>query len=139
MYPLPWRFAYSSIQLQRSARLELEITDQLPITGPTLVLVEQDDEQRRGVGAAVVRGVRTLLERGELAVTHLVEDPARVLVAEVVGPRALPHPEFRERRRGKFGRERQGLQAGEDAVASEHGHEPGQAGGRQASPSCSQR
>ena len=35
-------------------------------------------------------------------------------------------------RRGELGGERQRLQAGEDAVAAEHGHEPRQAGRRQA-------
>jgi hypothetical protein len=76
--------------------------------------------------------VRPLFERRHLAVPHLVEDPAGVLVAEVVGPHALPVAERDQRRRGKLRRERQRLQAREDAVAAEHRHEPRQPGRGQA-------
>ena len=65
----------------------LQLAHQLRVAGPALVLVEQHHEQRRGVGVAVVRRVRPLLERGHLAVAHLVQDPARVLLAEVVDAR----------------------------------------------------
>ncbi len=70
--------------VERRPRLALELADELAVARPALVLVEQDDVERRRVGAAVVRRVRPLLERRHLAVAHLVEDPARVLVAEVV-------------------------------------------------------
>ena len=50
-------------------------------------------------------------------------------------PDAFPGaPELAQRRRGELGRERQRLQAREDAVAPEDGHEPGQPGCRQAAP-----
>src|SRR4029453_11104040 len=66
--------------------------------------------------------------------------PARVLVAEVVNAGALTESEFAQRRRGKFLGEWQHLQAGEDAVPSEHGHKPRQAGGRKAvGASCNRR
>ena len=68
---------------QRRAGLELQFLHQ-PVTGPPLVLIEQHNEQRRRVGAAVVGRVGSLLEGGQLAIPHLVEDPARILVAEVV-------------------------------------------------------
>ncbi len=120
--------------VERSPSLALELPHELAVARPPLVLVEQHDVQRRRVGAAVVRRVRTLLERRHLAVAHLVEDPARVLVTEVVDAAALPVPERAQRRRRELGRERQRLQAREDAVPAEHRHEPGQAGGRQAPP-----
>ena len=63
------------------------------VARPALVLVEQDEEERRRVGAAVVGRVRPLLERGQLAEPELVEDLARLLVAEVVdlaSPAARP-------------------------------------------------
>ena len=113
--------------VERRPGLRLELAHQPAVAGPALVLVEQDHEQRGGVGVAVVRRVRPLLERGQLAVAHLVQDPAGVLVAEVVDPRALPSRQLAQRGRGELGRERQRLQAGEDAVAAEHGHEPRQA------------
>ena len=77
--------------VERGARLVLEVAHELRVAGPALVLVEQDDEQRRRVGGAVVRRVRPLLEGRHLAVAHLVQDAPGILVAEVVDPRALPH------------------------------------------------
>ena len=78
--------------------------------------------------------MRPLLEGGHLAVTELVQDAARILVAEVVQSDSLPFPERAKRRGCELGRERERLEAREDAVPAEHGHEPGQAGGRQAPP-----
>ena len=120
--------------VQGRARLVLEPAHELRVAGPALVLVEQHDVERGRVGAAVVRRVRPLLEGRHLAVAHLVEDPARVLVAEVVDARALALAERAQRRRGELRRERQRLQAREDAVAAEHGHEPRQARGGQRAP-----
>ena len=57
-----------------------------------------------------------------------MQDPAGILVAEVVEAAALPVSEREERRRGELGRERQRLQACEDAVSAEHRHEPGKPG-----------
>ena len=90
--------------VERGACLVLELADELPVAGPALVLVEQDHVQRRRVDRAVVRRVRPLLERGHLAVAHLVEDPAGILVAEVVAPAALPVAEHAQRRRGQLRR-----------------------------------
>ena len=75
---------------QRCARLDLELAHERAVARPALVLVEEDDVQRRCIDRSVVRRVRTLLERRHLAVAHLVEDPPRILVAEVVDPHALP-------------------------------------------------
>jgi hypothetical protein len=47
--------------------------------------------------------VRALLEGRQLAVAHLVQDPARILVAGVVQANALPVPERPQRRRGSSG------------------------------------
>ena len=111
---------------QRSAHFVLELADELGVAGPSLVVVEQHDEQLRRVGRAEVRRMRSLLERGHLAVAHLVEDPARFLFAEVVDARALSQGQLAQRRGRQLLREGQGLQAREDAVASEHRHEPRQ-------------
>ncbi len=125
--------------LQRGEGLVLEVANELSVAGPALVLVQQDDEQRRCVGRAVVRGVRPLLEGGQLPVAHLVQDPAGILVAEIVDARALARAELAKRGRGQLGRERKRLQAGEDAVAAEHGHEPREAGGGKAPAPRAQR
>ena len=116
---------------QRRARLLLERPHELRVAGPALVLVEQHHVERRRVDGAVVGRVRPLLEGGHLAEAQLVQDAAGVLVAEVVAARPLPQAERDERRPRELGRERQRLQAGEDAVAAEHRHEPGQPGRRQ--------
>ena len=103
MYPVPWRSAYSSIQFERGPRLDLELAHERAVAGPALVLVEQYDVERRRVGGAVVRRVRALLEGRHLAVPHLVQDPAGILVAEVVQADPLPVPERPQRRRGELG------------------------------------
>jgi hypothetical protein len=117
--------------VEGGAGLEFQVADEFGVAAPALVLVEQDEEQRGAVGGAVVGGVGPLLEGGELAVPHLVEDLAGVFVAEVVDTAALAGAEFGQCRGGQRRRVGQGLQTGEDAVAAEHGHEPGQARGGQ--------
>src|SRR4029453_11030640 len=93
--------------LQWGARLVLQFADEPAIAGPALVLVQQDDVQRSYVGGAVGGRRRPLLERRELAVPHLVEDPSGILVAEVVDNRPLPVPERSQGRRCELGCERQ--------------------------------
>ena len=83
--------------------------------------------------------MRPFLEGGKLPVAQLVGDAAWILVSEVVDSRALPVPEGAQCRGRELRRERQGLQAGKDAVATEHRHEPREAGGRQASSSRDRR
>src|SRR5829696_3496255 len=83
--------------------------------------------------------MRPLLEGCHLPVAHLMQDPARVLVAEVVKPGALAQSQFSKCCRRQLRGERQCLQAGEDAVATEHRHEPRQARRREAATSCRDR
>lgn len=73
--------------------------------------------------------MRSFFERGQLAVAHLVQDAAGVLVAEVVRARALPLAEREQRGGCELWDERQRLQAREDAVAAEQRHEPRQSCG----------
>ena len=109
----------------------LKVTDELGVASPPLVLIEEHDPQHRGVGVAVVRRVRALLKGRQLAVPHLVQYPAGVLVAEVIDPRALTLGQGAQRGLGEFTSEWQRLKAGEDAVAAEDCHEPGQPRGGQ--------
>src|SRR6202034_4449871 len=64
---------------QRRTSMGLERADKLIVARPTVVLVKENQEQRRCVGAPVVRGVRALPARGELAKAQLVQDLARLL------------------------------------------------------------
>ena len=131
--PCPWRSAYSSIQVS-AARASIS-SSRTSARSPVQRSYSSSRTTYSGVAStdAVVRRVRALLERRHLPVAHLVEDPARVLVAEVVEPNALPVAERAQRRRGELGRERQRLQAREDAVAAEHRHEPREPRGRKRS------
>ena len=72
---------------QRRAGVGLQRADQLVVAGPAVVLVQQDQEQRRGVGGPEVRRVRALTARGELAESQLVQDLAGLLLVEVVAAR----------------------------------------------------
>src|SRR5204862_2592761 len=97
--------------VERRARLGLEVADELAVACPALVLVEQDDVERRGVDRAVVRRVRPFLERRQLAVAHLVQDPPRILVEEVYHAAALPVAVRWQRRHSELWLERMRLQA----------------------------
>src|SRR5215831_1486183 len=56
------------------ARRVLHLLDQLLVTAPALVLVEENEEQGRRVGGAEVRGMGALLEGGQLAPSNLMEN-----------------------------------------------------------------
>jgi hypothetical protein len=68
---------------------------------------------------------------GQLAEAQLVQDLARLGVTQVVHLGRLLCGERAQRGPGQLRHERQGLVAGQQAVAAEQGHEPGQPGGRQ--------
>ena len=120
-------------------RLVLALSDQRAVAGPPLVLVQQDHVQGGGVRAAVVRGVqvapRTPSSRRTASRGGCGPGPRRGSRR----PAALPVPECLQGRRRQLGREGQRLQAGEDAVAAEHGHEPGEPGRGKAPPTGDQR
>ncbi len=102
------------------------------VTAPPLVLVEQDHEQRRAVRRTVVGRVRLLLEARPLSPYRI---SCRILPGSSSRKSSSGCPATAARIRsvvgGQFWRERQRLQAGEDAVPAEQGHEPRQTGGRQ--------
>ncbi len=95
------------------------------------VLRQQDQPQRRGVRRSVVRAVRLLADDRELAVADLVQDPARLLVAEVVHLRALQLTQQMQRAAGEVGADPERLQGRDQRVAAEERHEPRKPGGRQ--------
>src|SRR5437868_10082173 len=101
------------------------------MTGPALELVEQDEEQRRGVGGSVIRRVRSLSGHGEFAESQLVQDLAGLRLAEVVAFYRLEIRQCEERRARELRNERQCLVAGNQAVPPEQRHEPREAGGRE--------
>src|SRR5262245_52568222 len=97
----------------------LHLPHQLCVTAPALVLVEQDEEQGRRIRGSEVRGVRALLEGRHLTPANFVKDLSRLLVAKVVPAEALTMGEIAERGARELRNEWQGLQARDDAVATE--------------------
>src|SRR5687767_1043317 len=93
------------------------------------VLGGEEEEERRGVDAAVVALVRELSGDGQLVLTHLVQDLARLLGAERVFRLALVAGEEAEGLAGDHRLEGQGLERGNDAIAAEEGGVPGRTGG----------
>jgi hypothetical protein len=75
--------------------------------------------------------VRPLAEVGQLAVAQLVQDLARLGVAEVVPRGRLVRAEGEQCGPGQLRHERDRLVTGDEAVPAEQGHEPGQSGRRQ--------
>jgi hypothetical protein len=69
---------------ERRPGSRLQAPDELVVARPALELVEQDEEQRGGVVGAVVRGLGHLPQGRQLAPPELVQDLARLGVAEVV-------------------------------------------------------
>jgi hypothetical protein len=113
------------------ARLALDVAHELVVPRPALVFLEQDEEQHRAVGGAVVGRVRPILERGQLAQADLVQDLPRLGVPERIVLARLQEGQRPERGRRQLGDEGERLEAGEQAIAPEHRHEPGEARRRQ--------
>src|SRR5690606_13154074 len=96
-----------------------------------LVLIEDDEEKRRGIRGPVVRRVWTLAEVSQLTIAQLMQDLARLRVPEVVNLDRLVRTEGEQGGPGQLWYERDGLQARDETVPAEQGHEPRQARGRQ--------
>ena len=83
--------------VERRERVGPQLVDQLIVSRPALVLIEQHQPQRRGVDRAVVGRVRDLVGACQLARAQLVQDLARLCVAPVVD---LGRLEARQERAG---------------------------------------
>ena len=63
--------------VQRGARVGFERAHQVHVAGPAFVLIQQHEEERRGVTGTVVGRLRPFVEMGQLAETQLVKDASR--------------------------------------------------------------
>ena len=72
-----------------------------------------------------------MTHRHSLAAAHFVQDPAGLLISEVVHPPALQSAEQVERSAREPGADPERLQRGNQRVPPEERHEPGQAGCRE--------
>ena len=116
---------------QRGFRLHLQLFHQAPVPCPTLLLIEQDNEQRSDIGCPEIRRMGPFGEGCHLAVADLVEDLARLLVAELILRCPLPCGKGAQRRGGHFGDKWKRLKTRENAVTAENAHEPGETSCRQ--------
>ena len=78
--------------LQRRLNVRPDAIDQLAVAGPQVVLGGEDDEERRGVVAAVVQAERNLAEGSHLAIADLVHDLAGLRIAFVIDRRSPVRP-----------------------------------------------
>src|ERR1700722_16865055 len=104
--------------LQRRSGIWLERAYERVVAGPAVILVEQDQEQRRGVGRPEVGRVRALAASRELAEAQLVQDLAGLAFVEVLALARLGAGEHAQRRRGELGQVRERLKARDQAVAA---------------------
>src|SRR5829696_7115104 len=83
--------------------------------------------------------MRTLFKGGHFPVAHFVEDSTWIFVAKIVYAASLPLAKHAQCGFCQLRRERNRLQAREDAVAAEHGHEPWKTGRGKAAPTRDRR
>ena len=103
--------------------------DKFVVAGPAVRLRQHDQEQQGGVDAAVVGEGAAL--GGDPAHPQLVHDLARLGVAHIVALPGLQRGQRLQRAHRQRRAQRQRLVGGDQRVAAEHGHEPGQPGRRQ--------
>ena len=114
---------------ERGLRVGQELAREPDVAGPPQVLGVHDQEPRRRVHRPVVGRVRHDPRARELAVAHLVQDLARLLVAPVVLLRALARRQELEGIARRPRVHRQQLVRGDQRVAAEDRHVPRDPGG----------
>ena len=110
-------------------RVGQQLVDQLAGHAPAPHLAEQHDEERGGVGRAVVDAPAAERERGGVAEAHLVEDAARLLLVAGVDLGALEPGQGLQHPAGQVGVDQQRHPRRQQRVAAEHRHEPRRPGG----------
>ena len=110
-------------------RVRPEPVHELAVAGPVVDLAEEDEPQRRGVDAAVVRAVRQLLRRRHLADAQLVQDLARLSVPPLVELGRLARREHGQRLHAELRAERDRLERRDQRIPPEQRAEPRHAGG----------
>ncbi len=128
--PVAVEVAVAVDPVERRQRVRPQALEQLVVAGPGVDLAEDDEPQRRRIDRAVVGVVRGLPGSGHLAGPQLVEDLARLGVVPRVVGRGLQAGEDGQRVGGDARIERDQLERGDEAVATEQGGEPGNAGGQ---------
>ncbi len=115
--------------VDRRFRVGREGVDDLRGETPPAELAEQDDEQRRGVGRAVVDRAAAERERGRFTEAHLVQDPPGLFLGPGVGLGALEAGERLQHAEREIGVDGHRHPRREQRVATEQRHEPRRAGG----------
>ena len=110
-------------------RVRPEPVHELAVARPVVDLAEEDEPQRRGVDAAVVRAVRQLLRRRHLADAQLVQDLARLRVPPLVELGRLARRQHGQRLHAELRAERDRLERRDQRIPPEQRAEPRHAGG----------
>ena len=117
--------------VQRRLGVRAQRPHEVVVAGPAPVLRQHDQPQRCRVRGSVVRAVRLLPEPGQFAGAHLVQDPARLLVGEVVDLAPLVVGGGQQGALGQHRAVAHGLVGRDQGVPPEQAEEPGQPRGRQ--------
>ncbi len=115
--------------VERRQRVRPQPLEQRVVAGPGMGLAEQDQPERGRIDRPVVGVVRRLARVGHLAGPQLVEDLAGLGVVPRVVRRRLEPGQDAQRVARPGGRERHGLERGDQAVAPEQRREPRDARG----------
>ena len=126
--PSPSRSPYSSIQFSARMAGSRSAAHERGVVRPAPHLGEEHEEERRRVDRAVVAREPG---RRRLPGADLVDDLARLGVRERIVLGRLQAGERRERVARQLRPEDERLEARDQRVAAEHGHEPGHPGGEE--------
>src|SRR5262245_14022588 len=86
------------------------LTDKIVVSSAAPIALQQDEPERCRVGSSVIRTVGLLAQHREFAIPDLVEDPARLLITEVIHGIALGVAEQVERAASQLGTHRTNLE-----------------------------
>src|SRR6478672_11293425 len=110
--------------LDREPGIRQQLAEQVLVPCPGDRLGKQPDPKWRRVDRAVIRRMRNLAESCHLAIPHFVQDLARLLLPPRVDLGPLQRRQHAQRADCPVRRQRQRLEAGDQAVAAEWGDVP---------------
>ena len=110
--------------LEGPFRVGQELVHDLAGQPPAPQLSEQHDEERGGVGGAVVNAAAAERQRRRVTETHLVQDAAGLLLTSGVDVLPLEPGQCLQDPEGQVGIDEQGHPRRDERVAAEDGHEP---------------
>ena len=114
--------------LDGPGRVREEFVHELASHAPPPHLAEEHDEQRRGIGSAVVDAAPAERQRRSVSEAHLMEDPSRLLFVPRVDLGTLEARQRLQDAAGQLGIHEERHPCRQQRVPAEDGHEPRGAG-----------